>query len=392
MGVLRESTFEDLLSRHRAHGRRLAYTGTIETTYRCNLACAHCYVNQPAGSREEREREMPTDRLLRLVDEIVDEGCLELLFTGGEVLVRPDFETVYRHARARGLLVTLFTNGTLVTDRIADLLAAEPPLSVEISLYGMTAETYERVTQVPGSFEKCREGIRRLVERKVPLKLKTMALEWNAHEVAAMAEYAASLGLEFRFDTHLNARVDCGADRNRELQVGARRAAELTRASAARLAELKEFCEKHVVPVRPEDDPRVYSCGAGDVSFTIDPYGRLQMCQLARKSAFDLQAGTFAEGWQRFFPVVRARPWQTAAPCRACALKPMCGSCPGAAELEHGNPEGLVRHFCEIAHAEAFLAMGAVPDHVRDASCCTGRLPEATAPAPVLVQLQRRRA
>jgi len=277
-----------------------------------------------------------------------------------------------------------------VTERIADLFAAEPPLGVEISLYGMTKETYERVTQVPGSFEKCREGIRRLVERKVPLKLKTMALAWNAHEVVAMADYAASLGLEFRFDANLNARVDCGADRNGELQIDARRAVELAQASPARLAEIKAFCEKHVVPQRPEDDPRVYSCGAGDISFTVDPYGRLQMCQLARRGGFDLREGAFAEGWRHFFPAVRARPWQTAAPCRACSLKPMCGSCPGAAELEHGNPEGLVRHFCEIAHAEAFLAMGEVEGHRADASCCAGRLPDEA--APPLIQLQRRRA
>jgi radical SAM protein with 4Fe4S-binding SPASM domain len=390
VAVLRESTFDDLLSRHRAAGRRLPYAGTIETTYRCNLACAHCYVNQPAGSREERERELTTERLVALVDEIADEGGIDLLLTGGEVLVRPDFDVVYRHARRRGLLVTVFTNGTLVTEKIADLFAAEPPICVEISLYGMTRETYERVTQVPGSYEKCLEGIRRLVARKVPLRLKTMALAWNAHEVPAMAAFARSLGLEFRFDENLNRRVDCGADRNGELQIDARRAVELARASPERLAELREFCAKNVVPMRPEDDPRVYSCGAGDVSFTVDPYGRLQMCQLSRKNGFDLREGAFAEGWQRVFPALRARPWQTAAPCRACALKPMCGSCPGAAELDHGDAEGLVRHFCEIAHAEAFLAMGPVPGHREDATCCTERLPEA--PAPPLIRLQRRRA
>jgi radical SAM protein with 4Fe4S-binding SPASM domain len=389
MALLREVTFDDLLARHRERGRRLPYAGTLETTYRCNLACVHCYVNQPAGSREERERELPTERLLALVDEIADEGCLELLFTGGEVLVRPDFELVYRHALARGLLVTVFTNGTLVTERLADLFAEARPLCVEISLYGASRETYERVTQVPGSFEKCRDGIRRLVERGVPLKLKTMALAWNAHELGAMAEYAASLGLEFRYDAHLNARVDCGADRNHELQIDGARAAALDRADPLRLEELRRFCLSHVVPQRPEDDPRVYSCGAGDISFTVDPYGRLQMCQLSRKSAWDLRAGSFADGWNRYFPAVRARPWQTAAPCRACSLKPMCGSCPGAAELEHGDPEGMVRHFCEIAHAEGFLAMGDVPGHREDASCCTGGLAEAP---PRLLQIQRRRA
>ena len=109
------------LQRRLLVGGRVPLQGTLETTYRCNLACAHCYVNQPAGSAEERAREIPTERLLDLVDEFVQEGCLELLLTGGEVLVRADFPRVYLHALSRGLLVTIFTNGTLITDRIADL-------------------------------------------------------------------------------------------------------------------------------------------------------------------------------------------------------------------------------------------------------------------------------
>src|SRR5512143_2978103 len=149
--------------------RRVPLEGTLETTYRCNLACVHCYVNLPAGSREARQRELSLDRLFALVDEIVEEGSLFVLFTGGEVLVRPDFPQLYLHARSKGLLVTIFTNGTLVTDAVADLLAEHPPEKVEISLYGMTKETYERVTRVPGSVEKCLAGMRRLVGRGLPL-------------------------------------------------------------------------------------------------------------------------------------------------------------------------------------------------------------------------------
>jgi MoaA/NifB/PqqE/SkfB family radical SAM enzyme len=118
----------------------------------------HCYVNKPAGSREERERELGLERLKQLVDEMVAEGTLFVLFTGGEVLVRRDFPELYLYARAKGLLVTIFTNGTLVTERIADLFAEHRPEKIEISLYGMTRETYDRVTRVPGSFDKCMDG------------------------------------------------------------------------------------------------------------------------------------------------------------------------------------------------------------------------------------------
>ena len=348
---------------------RVPLEGTIETTYRCNLNCVHCYVNQPAGSREERERELSLERLKQLIDEMVAEGTLFVLFTGGEVLVRRDFPKLYLYARAQGLLVTIFTNGTLVTERIADLFAEHRPEKIEISLYGMTRETYDRVTRVPGSFDKCMEGIQRLVDRGIPLSLKTMALAWNQHEIQAMDAYAKSLGLVFRFDSSLNPRVDCGANRNSELQLDAERAIALDLGSPERMQDLREFCERFARPDRDHTTEQVYSCGAGQSSFTVDPYGRLQMCQLSRKSFHDLKGGRFADGWHGLFPVLRARTWQKNEVCRKCSLISLCASCPGAAEMETGDIEGIVPAFCELAHLRAWAVMGEGSGHKRDATC-----------------------
>src|SRR5262245_34341577 len=178
-----EITLAELFDEWDVSGRRIPVEGVLEPTFRCNLECVHCYVNQPAGSAAERAREVPLPRLRALIDEMVEAGCVNLLLTGGEVLVRPDFPELYLYALGRGLLVTVFTNGTLVTEHIADLFDRHRPLLVEISLYGMTPQTYERITRVPGSYQRCLEGIRRLVKRGVPLKLKTMLMSWNRHEL-----------------------------------------------------------------------------------------------------------------------------------------------------------------------------------------------------------------
>jgi radical SAM protein with 4Fe4S-binding SPASM domain len=380
--VVAEVPFADLQRRLGLRERRLPLQGTLETTFRCNLNCAHCYVNEPAGSAEERARELPLSRLEALIDEIVDEGCLELLLTGGEVLVRPDFPKLYLHAIRRGLVVTVFTNGTLVTEAIADLFDRHRPHAIEISLYGMTRETYERVTRVPGSYRKCLDGIERLVARGLRLTLKTMALTWNQHEVAAMDAYARSLGLPFKFDSLLNPRVDCGANRNGELQLPAEQALALDLMDPERMRDLRDFCERFV---RREGEPvqqeYVYNCGAGHMSFTVDPYGHLQMCQLSRGNAFDLRADGFARGWNEHFPKLRERKWQSHSICRTCNLVSLCGSCAGAAEMETGDIEGLVPQFCEIAHMKAWAAMGESCGHRRDATCCLGRDP-STSPLP----------
>jgi radical SAM protein with 4Fe4S-binding SPASM domain len=371
--LVAEVSFGEFRDRAGLDARRIPLEGTIETTFRCNLACVHCYVNEKAGSRAIAARELGLERLKRLVDEVVDEGCLFILLTGGEVLVRPDFPDLYLYARARGLLITVFTNGTLVTDRIADLFAEHRPEAIEISLYGMTRQTYERVTRVPGSYDKCIAGIGRLVKRGLPLTLKTMALSWNQHEVEAMEAYARSLGLPFRFDSSLNPRVDCGANRNAELQLDPERAMQLDLGSAGKLEDLREFCLRFTRPDVARDTEHVYTCGAGQSSFTVDPYGRLQMCQLSRRSFHDLKTGSFAQGWRDLFPRLRARTWQTNTVCRHCSLMPLCGSCPGAAEMETGDPESIVPAFCELAHLRAWAAMGQASGHRRDATCCRGQ-------------------
>src|SRR4030095_16991147 len=193
--------------------------------------------------------------------------------------LRPDFERLYLHALSRGLVVTVFTNGTLVSERIADLFDRHRPLLVEISLYGMTAETYERITGVPGSFARCLEGIRRLHARGVPLKLKTMAMAWNRHEVAAMRAFAEELGLPFRYDGLLHARVDCGASRHGEVQLPPRELLALELEDPEQRARLLGTAEDVRALSRPDlAFEQVYTCGAGQGSFTVGPYRRLQMC------------------------------------------------------------------------------------------------------------------
>lgn len=373
--------FPELRQRLRIDERRIPIEGTIETTFRCNLGCAHCYVNEAVGDREVRERELSLERLKTLVDEIVDAGSLFVLFTGGEVLVRPDFPELYVYAIRKGLLITIFTNGTLITDRIADLFDEYRPETIEISLYGMTRETYEKVTQVPGSYDKCLAGIERLLARGLPVKLKTMALTWNQHEIPAMETFARERGLPFRFDSLLNPRVDCGANRNGELQLSAEQAIALDLQNPERLQELREFCEKFTRIDAERDTEFVYTCGAGQSAFTVDPYGALQMCQLSRRQSFDLKAGAFDTGWNEYFPALRARKWQKNSVCRKCSLMSLCGSCPGAAEMETGDIEAMVPQFCEITHLRADAAMGEASGHRRDATCCLGEGRLAAQPA-----------
>ena len=189
--------------------QRVPLTGAIELTRRCHLNCVHCYNNLPPKDPGALKNELTYEQHCRMLDEMTEAGCLWLLYTGGEILLRRDFLDIYTYARRKGLLITLFTNGTLLTPKIVDRLAHCRPFSIEITLYGRTKETYERITGVPGSFEKCLRGIDLLLQHKLPLKLKSMAITVNKHELGDMKKFAEDeLGVEFKFDAMISPRLD----------------------------------------------------------------------------------------------------------------------------------------------------------------------------------------
>jgi radical SAM protein with 4Fe4S-binding SPASM domain len=326
---------------------RIPLVGGIELTERCNLKCAHCYI-----AHDPKKKEMSSEQIFRVLDEITDAGCLWFLITGGEPLMRDDFLDIYTYTKKKGLIVTLFTNGTLITPEIADCLKEYTPLMIEITIYGNTKETHEKVTGVPGSFKRCQEGIDLLLEREIPLKLKTMVMTLNKDELCDMKEYAEELGVEFRFDPVLNPRLD-GSKDPCSLRISPEEVIELDIADEKRIKEWREFCKKFL---GPSESRNLYICGAGVSSFHVDAYGKLSICIMSRYKSYDLLQGSFKEGWNGFIPQFLNQKPKNEYKCGQCELISLCGQCPGWAWLECGDPEAPVEYLCQIAHlrAEAF--------------------------------------
>lgn len=330
-------------------GRRYPLSGSMELTERCNLSCVHCYINRPAGSRAARAREMTSAQIVRTLDQMAEAGCLYLLLTGGEPLLRPDFPELYRHAKRAGMLITLFTNGTLLTDPIADFLAEWPPLGVEITLYGATQQTYERVTRVPGSFARCMAGLQMLAGRGLRLGLKGVLLRENCHELEAMRAFAGGLGLEFRYDGLLWPRLD-GGQQPYAHTLSAREVADLDLCDEERMQAWADVYREYGGRTSRAD--YAFECGAGFRSFHVDCGGRLSLCMMARLPGYDLLHGSFQAGWQSFEPLLgQMRSPEIA--CRTCTAGVFCPQCPGWSLLVHGDCETPVDRVCELGRLRA---------------------------------------
>ena len=165
---------------------------SFEITYRCNIHCLHCYTD-PFNTPMHLRRELKFGEILRILDQLAEAGVLWITLTGGEAFVHPQFRQIYQAAKQRGFILGLFSNGTVITDDLADFLSANPPFQIEVSLHAATAKTFEHLTQVPGSFKRFDEGVRRLLRRGLPVKIKTKAMTLNRGELSTIKAYVESL-------------------------------------------------------------------------------------------------------------------------------------------------------------------------------------------------------
>jgi radical SAM protein with 4Fe4S-binding SPASM domain len=379
--------------KQRVGDKRLPLGGTLELTHRCNNRCRHCFNNRPQRDGRALSRELTTREACRILEDAAGMGCVWVLLTGGEILLRPDLLEIYDHARRAGLLITLFTNGTLVTPALAEHLDRHRPLAIEITLYGATPATHDLVTATPGSYDACLNGIRLLQERGLPLKLKSTVSTLNRHELAAMRRMAQDeLGLPFRFDALLNPRCD-GRPGPLGLRLDAEAVVALDLADLARAEALREFAETHRTP--GNGTGKLYPCSGGAHSFAVDPYGRLRACAITPGEGFDLRTRGLREGWDSHLARLGGLKLDRDAKCRTCGLRALCGMCPANGELECGDPRRPVDFLCRVAHLRAQVFGIPIPPHGRCEYCPGGvrheelrlaaaRLKDGRAPHPLL--------
>ena len=328
--------------------KRLSVNGSLAFTYRCNLACSHCY-----GVVEPGKKELSTHEVFLVLDEMADAGCLWLLLTGGEPLLREDFLDIYFYAKRKGFIVTLFTNGTLLTKEIADTLKSYPPFVVEVTLYGATRQVYERVTGVVGSFDKCVSGIDLLLNRGISLKLKATLTTVNKEELVDIEAFAKKkTNTVFRYDPVLSPKLN-GDRKPSAVRISPQDVIALEIANKKRSKEWSKLFQKFGMPGELK---KIFNCEAGRTFFHIDPYGQMRMCEMVRQPAYDILKIGFKKIWDGYFLKELALPVESAHPCKNCRSFIFCDICPGWAQLETGRVQDKVENLCSIAElrAEAF--------------------------------------
>src|SRR2546428_230816 len=257
--------------------RAVPMSALFELTFVCNHACTFCY-NCPTG-----QKEMSTAEVLNALGKLADLNILYLTLSGGEPLVRKDFFEIAGAARQMGFALRIYTNAYLIDEVMArKIKEIANPLEMEISIHGARPETHDRLTCVPGSFQRVVNAVKHLRAHEVKVNLKCPITRDNQEEVLEMHRLAQELGVVIIFDPVITPRDDGDKDPLRLMASDdfLRRFWQDDEYAGAR---------RELVPVARNDAPGEAVCGTGRASLAIDPYGNIYPCVQWRRSAGDIK-------------------------------------------------------------------------------------------------------
>jgi len=360
MSVLSWSDFREKISRQ-AELRGIPISGIFELTARCNLTCKMCYVRRRAGDKAAMSGERSVEEWVQLAKEARNAGMLYVLLTGGEVFIRGDFREIYEEISMMGLVPTIYTNATLITPEVVTWIKQIPPASIEVTLYGSSPTTYQKVCGSADSYNKTINGIDSLLDAGINLKLKTTVIPDNKRDYEKLVKFAAERKLILHFCFYISRR-----------RTSYWKAYEIPRLKPKQLSDylykasddFRSLQEIEINDQQPDMDGNnindekteklgPFRCSAGKRDFWITWDGKMTPCGLMS----DPHTFPFEDGFQHAWEELRQKMYSipVCESCETCSLRKYCLTCPARLRNETGYYNQPSEYLCNFAKHQYFL-------------------------------------
>lgn len=350
----------------KSYGSGVPFSGNFELTARCNLDCKMCYIHKKENDSLVKTQELSTEQWIQLAREAKDQGLLLLLLTGGEPFLRPDFCEIYTACQKMGILLSINTNGTMITDEMVQFLKDNPPLRMNITLYGASKESYKNLCGDEHANERVYSTIKKLKQAGIRIKLNYSVTPQNMHDAEAIYQFAKEQNLLIQTASYMFPPVralecsNCTSERLTPQQAGqARWNAELfryepevleKRIQMALQGEAVEDSDKECQELPTE---RI-RCRAGATTFWITYKGEMRPCGMMQIPSVDTEILGFAKAWK----LIREERNNIMLPakCTSCRWNKICEFCPATCYAENHSFEIAPEYICQ--KTEAYLACG----------------------------------
>lgn len=353
---------------HKASRRKIPLSGTFEVSPLCNFDCRMCYVRQSEKQVQNHSRNMLTlEQWKTIADEAEKKGLLYLLITGGEPFMWPDFWELYEYVSKKGFVITINSNGSLIDENVIERLKERPPFRINITLYGASEETYERLCRNRGGFKKVDRAIRGLKEAGIQVKLNCSLTPYNVCDLEEMIRYAETqsviietnsymfpplrkdptrIGENDRFTPEEAARWQL---RRYHLQYGDERYERFLQGICSGLIEPMGLDESCYDPI----DGKV-RCRAGSASFWVTWDGYMLPCGMMPEPKVDLIENGFEKSWESL--VKRTEKICLSRICTECENQRICHSCAAMAMAETGEFGKIPIYLCKMMESMKEIA------------------------------------
>ena len=309
----------------------------IEINDNCNFQCDHCYL----GIKEKKY--MNFDLFKKIIDQLYDLGCLSILITGGEPLLNPAFKNMYLYAKERGFLVSINTNGSVLTDEILNVFKRYKPYTIEISIYGYDNKSYINFTH-NNAYNLVINNAYKLKNNNINIKLKTVVTKKNYTYLNKMIKIADKINVPFRYDYIVFPKIMENDKNNSEV---------LDPATIIDIIKKDKRSKKHfnskIVNLMRSDDNHIFQCLGGEQNIYIDVDGNINMCVALVNDHHNINNISIKETIEKFRDFKSKILFKKHDKCFKCNKKSICRYCPARFKLETGSFNKCPSWYCNLA-------------------------------------------
>ena len=327
---------------------KIPLAGSFELTPRCTLDCKMCYIHRRTDDKSAIAEEKDARFWVNLAEKAKDKGMLILLLTGGEPLLRSDFNEIYTECKKLGLLISVNTNATLIDEDKIRLFTKYPPQKLNITLYGASPETYGNLCGNASAYQKVTDSIRKLKNAGINIKLNYSITPDNVNDIPAATAFAKELDVSIKAASYMFSPIRTGGKTFRLSPEEAAKAKLTWQRNMLGDEEIKRLLLKSETIPESNDiscSQRI-NCRAGLSTFWVTWKGEMTPCGMM--SGPNIPITDFGEAWKKiceerekiFLPKE----------CSTCSLRLKCDMCAAVSLAETGKSDEVPPYACKKAH------------------------------------------
>ena len=303
-------------------------------TNKCNLRCKHCNMN----SGKELENELTEKECYSIIDELSENNIQKIGFFGGEPLVREDFFKIAGYAVKKGIFVNFTTNALLIDDNMIKNELYKFEL-IRVSLDGPNPETHEYIRNLPGSFNKTIENIKKMTENGINVGVVTCISRKNVDYIEEMIDLLEKLKVKSWFIPIL---APAGRGNNLKDQVLEPKEVKNLLIKIEQLTKKTNFSINLDLPysvlLKEKNNKINASCPAAITELVIFANGDISPCCEIPIMGGNIRKNTIKDIWNnsKVFIEFRNRSLLKGK-CKDCEFKNNCGGCRANAYIKYGD-------------------------------------------------------